>query len=329
MKKIIYTLAILLVFSFSFGIFHTVFGIGQITEPIIIEDVLREQKVTATLKILNSGEEAVYLLETKGDIEEWTKFYEVDDIEFNNPVTEVAVPSGIYLDVIAQFSIPEGTPNGEYSGQVVVATKPADESIEGEGTQTSVNLKVGREVTITVTDKEVIDFVTTVIPEKYDVGRDTPLSIKITYDNKGNISIRPDIHLRITKGAETVFNAIFPYPENEEAVAPQEKKTIPDIVWQTAGQESGKYKAEIGAFVGDKEITKKDFRFNVASGAGGIGSLLAAVLDGNLTLAWLIVGGVLIILAGILYAVFRRKTRSSTSRRKTRSSTSRMSRGRL
>ncbi len=284
---------------------QTSFAIGQMTKPIVLKDVLRGQTVESTLILYNSEEkEVVYQLIAEGGIKNWTAFYLPTDLE--NPISEIKILAKSNIKAVAKFTVPKDTPNGEYTGEVAIVTLP--EKKQNEGISASVGLKVGREVLITVTDKEIIKFETTIIPLKYGVGKGELFKIKVIYDNQGNVTIKPDLHLKIIqiRTGNVVHNAIYPYPEGEELVRPLERKIFENLIeWQTAGQENGKYRAEIKVLLDGKTYKEESFRFTIGV---DIEKLLAAVAflgGGNLTLGWFIIGAIFLIIAGILTAIYK------------------------
>ena len=300
MRKIILLTITFLLLSFVFP--QLALAIGQMTQPIVFKDVLRGQIVQETLTLYGSEEkETAYGLVADGDIKNWTTFYFPEGLE--NPIQEIKIPAQSQVNVIAQFQVPEDMPNGTYSGTVAIVSLP-EKTEEGEGISASVRLRVDREVSITVTDKEIIKFETTIIPLKYGVGKGEPLKIKVIYDNQGNVAIKPDIQLKITQlsTGNVIHNAIYPYPEGEEAVKPFERREFPNLIeWQTAGQENGKYKAEIKVLLNGNLIEEESFRFDV--GVDIMALLLANIAllgGGNLMFGWFVIGGILIIIAGIL-----------------------------
>jgi len=283
------------------------FGIGQVTEPIIIKDLLRDSEVTDTLILFNSEDKEVALqLKAEGEIAGWASFYEVDDKDLENPIAEIQVPAKSRLDVIVKFKIPEDIPNGEYFGEVAIMTVPAENEEMSKAT-ISVLQRIGREVLITVTDKEIIEFKTTVIPLKYGVNKNEPLQIKIIYDNQGNISIKPDIQLKIIRNDKTVFNAIFPYNEDEKPVRPLERKVMPLIKWQTAGQEGGEYRAEMKVLLDNKATHEDDFKFIIGFDINKYLSFISQIGGGNLTFGWLMAGGFLVVLSILLISIGKKR----------------------
>lgn len=320
MRKI--NLLVSLLLTLSFILPQTAFGIGQMTKPIILENVLRGQVIEETLTLYGSEEKEVnFGLSAEGGIKDWATFYLPDDLE--NPITKIQIPAKSHIDVIVRFRVPEDTPNGAYTGTVAIFSQP--EENKGEGISTSVGLRVDREVSITVTDQEIIKLDTAIIPLKYKVEKGEPLQIKIIHDNQGNVSVEPDIQLKITKEGKKVFNAIFPYPEDENPVKPLERKTLSSLIeWQTTGQENGEYKAEIKVLLNGEEKQKEDFRFTAvgdgivagterSAGKSNVDKFLdalSAIGRGNPTVGWLVIGGIFLIIAEILITINRRKRRS-------------------
>jgi uncharacterized membrane protein len=306
---------------FCLGIAANVFAIGMITEPIVIENILRGGEISKTVTVFNpEGSEVVYTLGTEGGIKGWAEFFEIGKLD--TPVTKVNVPAKTYYDVIAKIKVPDGTPNGEYTGEIFVKLEPKEQPNEGENT-VSVAQMISREVRIKVTDQEVIKLDTTLIPETYDVKQGQSLKIKIIYENLGNISLKPNLQLKITSTSDekAVFNAIFPYPETEDAVKPGETKTMPIFEWQTTGQPKGRYGVEVTTLIGSEVSEKNDFHFNIGdvSLGGELGSkedssltknkFLAAVSligGGNLILGWIVIGGLLLLLTFVLILIKRK-----------------------
>jgi len=304
MKK---TTILALVLLLSLGLSQFVLAIGQMTKPIILKDVLRGQEVTARLTLYNSGEEEeTYGLKAEGDVADWATFYNVEDENLENPITEVSIPVKSQLKAIVKFSVPQDAPNGEYPGQVLVMTTLSEEEREEEGARVNVMESIGREVLITVTDKEIIDIETTIIPSKYDFAKKEPLKIKVIYYNKGNVALKPSIQLKVVRGTtnDIVSNVIYPFPEDKEAVKPLERRTFPALVeWQTTGQESGKYRAEISVLYNNKVIGEDDFKFSIGLVSKNFLAAVSLLGGGNLTLGWFVIAGILLIIAAVLIVI--------------------------
>ena len=88
----------------------------------------------------------------------------------DHPITEVDASSDSRTNVTVKFKVPEDTPNGKYSGKVVLMTLPKEGEM-GEQ-EVAVRLRVDREVSIEVTDEEIIELESAIIPLKYQINKD-------------------------------------------------------------------------------------------------------------------------------------------------------------
>ncbi|MDP3882700.1 MAG: hypothetical protein Q8Q48_01455 [Candidatus Staskawiczbacteria bacterium] len=121
------------------------------------------------------------------------------------------------------------------------------------------------------------------------------------YDNQGNIAVKPDIQLTIKKGENTVFNAIFPYSESQEAVRAYSIKEVSPIEWQTAGQGNGKYTAELKVTLNGEVVAEDDFRFSIGYFQGSMWvSAISFLGGGSLGLGWVILAVILLVIIGAL-----------------------------
>ena len=311
MKKFIGLIILILAFGFCFS--QTAFGIAQLTQPIIFKDVLRGEELTTELKLINTEDKtATYQLKAEGDIAGWTSFYKIDDKNLENPITEIQVPANASIDATVKFNVPKDAPNGEYAGRSVIIAAP-EKSSAGKGeTSAAVFQKIGRQVSITVTDKELAALETDIIPVSYDVKKGEPLEIKIVHRNIGNISIKPDVKLKIVKISgdekmvlETVYNAILLYPEDEEPIAARVQKIMPLVEWQTAGQPSGKYRAELEIMLGGQTVKKHSFRFTIGFGSDEYSA--AVTVKRNGALKYWIIGAVFLVFASFLIFINKRR----------------------
>lgn len=269
------------------------FGFGMLTEPIVIQDVARGQEITEVLSLVNSeAKPMVYGLTTEGQIANWTSFFKTNDIA--NPIDKIELLPNSGVDVLAKFVVPNDAPNGTYAGQFVITTIP--EHSAAEGASASVSLRIGRDVSITVTDKEVVKLDSQIIPLSYGIAQNKPLEIKLIYDNQGNIALKPDVALKITRAGVSVFEAVFPYPENEQPIKPRERKEVM-VNWQSAGQEKGDYDAEIKVLLGDRVMKEDSFSFRVGVVANDFLGFVAKIGGGNLTLAWFLIGLLFVVIA--------------------------------
>lgn len=304
MKKIIYS-ALVITFL-SFASFQSVSAIGMMTKPIVAKDILRGQEILVTLTLLNSeNKEATYGLKAQGKIANWVSFYKIEDKNLKNPITEIKMPIKDFMDVKVKFSVPKDMPNGEYTGEVLAFLASSGE-IKNDEASVNVSQQVSRKVKITVTDKEIVQLKTAFIPAEYDVQQGKPLKIRVLYDNQGNVAVKPDLQLKILKSGITVYNVIFPYPEEKEAIRALTAKEISPIEWQTIGQENGNYSAEFKVLINDKEIQSESFDFSIGYLSFNLLAAVSFLSGGNLTVAWFMVGAIFLGLAVILVMLYKK-----------------------
>lgn len=309
-----------------FGLIGQILGapsagaIGQITEPIVIKSAMRGQSATAILTILNSEDKEIKVdLKAEGQITGWATFYDINDKNMVNPISQLSLPIKAYQDAMVKFEIPKDAPNGVYTGVIGVASIPEKNASTTESSS-SVSQRIDREVSITVSDKEIIALNVSVIPASYDLTEKESLKIRIIYDNQSNVAIKPDAQLKISRDGQPIYNAIFPYPENEIAVKPQEIKELPaPIEWSAANQPVGKYRAEIKILVNGQTVKEEGFGFSIGvfnpasdQVSNKIFAAVAAIGWGNLTLGWFIIGG-LLLLAVVFLARIAKKMKPAGS----------------
>lgn len=237
-------------------------AIGQITEPIDIKNALREKIYNETITVVNTESAASTIqLSAEGDIASWVRFYK--NAKDTNNITDVEVPANSRIDVITKFTIPAGTPNGSYHGNVGVFKKAGDSADDTEGSKSSLSQKIDREITVEVNDTENIIFDASLIPETYDLNQGQSLKIRVIYDNRGNVEIKPQIGLKIKQKEGVFYSAVFPYPDNQPGVGPYSIFEIPELEIPTSSLQNGKYKATFTIVEGNKFSINKNFTFSL------------------------------------------------------------------
>lgn len=279
-------------------------AIGQISKPIIIEDALRGQSYQEEMVVFNTEKVNLKIgLSAEGGIKDWVSFYNLGDQE--NPISEVNIGAGENLKVYAVFNISESAPNGEYKGFISASSRPTENASSTES-QVVLSQKIDRPVAIIVSDNQIVEFGASVIPDSYDLKKDEPLSVRIIYDNQGNIDIKPQIQVKIKKDEQIVYNVIYPYPENTKAVVPNSRQEIEPFVIPTAGLSKGKYLAEFDFLIGSEPKLHKQFVFSsgVYNGVQVLGIFKDFNKNNFFTLPFLVV---LAIAAGIAALLSTRK----------------------
>ena len=275
-------------------------AIGQISKPIVIKDALRGQDYQEEIVIFNTEKTDLKIgLSAEGQIKDWVKFYNLSDAK--NTISEIDLNAGSNLKVNAVIHIPEAQPNGEYRGLISATSKP-DTAASTTESQAILSQKIDRPVTITVSDKEILKFDASVIPKDYDLAKDEPLSIRIIYDNQGNIDISPQLQLKVKKDDQIIYNVIYPYPDNTALVKPNSRYEISPITIQTIGYAKGEYLAEFNFLIDNESRLYKKFAFS--SGLYDENNEKNNSLGGlSLNIRTILFVGLLLVLAGAVISI--------------------------
>ncbi len=272
-----------------------VLAIGQTTGPIVIDNALRGSEIQETMIIINNDREDVEVkLSVEGQTAQWTKFYLPSDLK--NSIESFPLKKDAQENIVVVFSVPSDTANGDYTGYVGAGKKIENKNENKNESSVSVEQKINRLVEIKVTDTEIISLLVSVIPEKYDIKKGENLLVRFIFDNQSNIALKPQIQFKIKNSDKVVYNAIFLYPDGEDAVRSLAQHEIPALEIPTTGLKDGKYVAEIDFLHNNQAIFTKSFKFTVGSG-----SVLGASAI-NLSNYWLSIP-LAIILAAVLLAI--------------------------
>jgi len=95
-----------------------------------------------------------------------------------------------------------------YFGKLVGITATSQEESSSKNS-VQIKQKLDRDITITVTNNQIVQFNTTFIPLEYSIGKDEPFVVKVIHENNGNVDIAPNVELRVSKGGEVIFKSIF------------------------------------------------------------------------------------------------------------------------
>ena len=285
---------------------------GIISQEIEVEDVMRGQIIEELLSVVNSSDsEIVFKLSAEGDIANWVSFKKSGDIE--GLINEITAPPKDWAKAKVFIKVPDDTPNGEYTGQLVALLSAVPEKKQADSISVGVAQKFKRPVKIIVTDIESIDFNVRVMPEKYFVNKTEPLKIKLIYTNNGNIAIRPNSQIKIfDPESKEIFNAIYLYPENEAPVRPRSVKVI-TVVHHSGELQEGYYRTEAIITLNGEEKYRDDFHFTVKatidenSNNNPFSSFILQIGGGSTPLGLFFAGGFVLLLSIFLFARMRRR----------------------
>lgn len=224
------------------------FGVGVTPSRITMGDAMKGGAYDRQLAVYNPADESCnYEFAVTGDIEDWVSFYALDG---KTPIDTIEVSGKETEKVIARFSIPAATPNGNYLGTIDVQTTPKGVTIE-TGMAAEAVVKASSEVTIRVTGTQTltgnVESITAV-----DTEINYPVRIQVTFKNTGNVAAYPAIDVSISKDDSLVDS----FTHDKTAVTPKETMTIP-VEWNTTGQTPGDYSLNVTVSLnGDVLATK-------------------------------------------------------------------------
>jgi len=307
-------LSLLAIISMLFPV--AVAAIGMASDKIIINDALRGSQYRENISIINNSltNDDVFALTADGDIKDWITYYEKDsDVR----IEKIAIPAKSKKTIQALISIPASKPNGTYTGKIIATSGAVDYKEETSGS--SVNLRVARDVSVTVTDKESIQTNTIILPNSYTIEKNSSVKFKVIYENNGNVQVAPELEIKISKAGKTVFNAIYPYPDQVLMVAPSAKKEFESLVeWSTAGQELGAYLVETKTKINDKLVQEQKIDFTVVEKINDGVAMVAGAADVaggggiNQVMMWYILGAVVVLAVALATIKFFRKSKNQT-----------------
>ena len=300
LKSSIFLAILLFVIVFSA---NNVLAVGQITKPIVIDNAIRGQEYQETMMLVNSSEtEKVFSLVAEGSVAEWVTFHDLDDLE--STITEITIQAGGNANVYARFNLPEDVANGIYEGAVSVITIPQRQEQYDEKT-VSVSQRVPRSVRIAVTGDEHKSLDAMVVPVQWRLKQGEVLEAVVHLSNTGNVIIRPDIQQRVLNGDEVVYNAVYPYSENNKGITPNttEKQVIK---WKTTDLEPGKYRSKISVLLENEIVEEKVFSFIVSP--GGLKGIVLGIKD--MKINWWVIGFSVAVIVFALFMMWRQKKKN-------------------
>jgi len=285
---------------------------GILSEPIEVENARRGQTHWEDLLLMNSdGKEIIFELSAEGILANWVEFYSADNTK--DPITKIAVAPNTNLGIKAKFSIPDNVANGKYQGQLISKTAVSPREMSGDAVMNIIK-RFGRDVSITVTDNQILDFNTIFIPVSYSVAQGDVFRVRMIHENHGNVDIKPNVELRISQNGEEIFKAVFPYPDNDDQIQPNERKEIENqIEWRTKGYDLGNYDVTLSTFHDDKLNQKEEFMISIAAEKNGIASLISGINNFNNKnlLVWVVAASLVLLIIVRVVIMKGRKSKNN------------------
>lgn len=227
-------------------------GIGISPTTITVSDTMRGDIQKEIIQIYNpNDEELTFILQAEGDAGEWISFY---DYEEENQISGGSIPPNDTKFVQINIEIPSDAANGDYSATIYVATAPQDDD-STSGMQAV--FKSYCKMIIKVTDIQrlsgTVDYITV-----RDGEVNQPVPIEIQFTNTGNVIAKPSISIVMQKDEVTIDQVT-----EDDAEIKSSASEIIQTEWDTTGQNSGKYTAEVSVSLDGKVLKRETVPFEL------------------------------------------------------------------
>jgi hypothetical protein len=231
-------------------------GIGIYPTAIDFEKTLRGTEYFRSIGVINAADsEQTFAFEADGDAAPWLSLVNPQDTA--QVLDTLAAAPHDEGRAFLRLLVPEGVPNGTYTAAVRMLTSVGEPGV-GEGAGASVNVGAEIKVTLEVTGTQnIAGSFTDVATTDVEVG--SPLRIRTTIQNSGNVQVNPQIGLEVADPTGAVVGqTTFP----GEVVYPNETKVLVSE-WDTAGQALGARVARVAVKFGDLDLGSKQANFNI------------------------------------------------------------------
>lgn len=230
-------------------------GVGIFPTSVEYEDTLREGEYFRSLGVINGGDaERVFSFEPAGEIAGWITIVDTDD-RTKELETITAAPNS-QARVLVRLRVPQDAPNGTFRGVVRVVAISSAPQTGGAGSTVNIGAEVLVEATVggtQVIDGALLD----ASINQVELG--SPLRIKSTVQNSGNVRVEPQMTLEVLDSeGNTIFHEAF----LQESVFSSETGTLV-AEWDTTGQELGDYTAKASVTFGDFDLGEREFNFTI------------------------------------------------------------------
>lgn len=231
-------------------------GVGVFPSLIDFGETLRAGEYFRTIGVLNNEDaEQTFSVQFDGEAAPWLSI--VDPNDQTKVLDSVSAPAKDQGRVFLRLLVPADVPDGAYTGVVRVLTT-IDEKNTGGGSGASVNVGAEISVAFNLTGTQNISG-SLMDVETGDVETGSPLRIKTTVRNSGNVQVKPQIDLQVLdlKGA-ILGTASF----SDEVVHPDEIKILTPE-WDTTGQQTGERIARVSVKFGNADLGTRETHFNI------------------------------------------------------------------
>ncbi len=287
-------------FLFNFVIPAQVSAIGQVSDPIVVENALRGQSFEKSTIIMNNkDEEAVFKMSATGAVKDWMLFFSEDNLE--KPISEIKILPYSYVSVIARIAIPSDVANGTYEGKIIASETSGNSTSNAKDSSVSVSIEAPREVKIVVGDKQDLRADMTAVSQDYYLAQNGVLKIAVTIANKGNVQLRPDISIVILKDGQEINSVVHQYLASADAIKPLAQKLF-DIDWNVNDSPIGDYEAVVTAKVNNNVLAENKLKFAIRSQKEIFSANLTNSSSDKTIFVWYVIGGGLLLASSLLVA---------------------------
>ncbi len=229
-------------------------AMGLSPSRITIDSALKGETYQQSLRVFNLEDSPVVVeFNVTDNFTGWATFYNADDLE--TPITSGEIPGNGDSFFLMKIHIPEDTPNGEYTGDLVVKT--AAGSYTGTETGSSVSHGIKSRMRITVTGDELLSGeVLGITIFDAEVNRET--RVRLQFKNTGNVKENPVLKADIKREGSSIDSFEFTGPDFQVG----ELKSV-DFSWDTTGNPPGEYTADVRVYLKDIMIHEEEINFTI------------------------------------------------------------------
>ena len=229
-------------------------GAGLSPGSVTFENMVRGGYSERYLTISNPTDEDVSIsVSTEGDISSWVK---AEPSSFNM--------SGVsYRIVKIVVRPPASIPNGMYTGNIFVVSRPVSAEASGGNSVSVASIVVG-DATIEISDRQMLRFEVErlLLPNTEEC---RPIMISASVRNTGNVNVTPNFHVEITsRDGGTVLQQ---YDYTDKPLFPTTAATlaisVPYSLQQFKCIPSGYYTANIKSYAGSSTIDSSSLNFQI------------------------------------------------------------------
>ncbi len=219
-------------------------------------NVLRGGYSEQALFVMNTEDNIIQVnIKKEGEVAELIRFYSKENASFNPDSFLVAPRSTLAVQVVVVP--PFDVQVRSYNGRLTVASSSiTNESVEG----TSIELQtaIAVPVRIELTGQQIVDYAVESLHIR-DAEEGMPIQLSLTGENKGNVRIRPNIHVDILDRDRK--NILRSLDLTASEILPTTKKI--DVLNITNDLQIGQYWAVVNVSVPDKSVYSDLITFDV------------------------------------------------------------------